>query len=78
MSGAELDALRRSLAAQAKVVNDAIDDLVDAQTEAERLREWIRAIAALAGPDAIALAERAIAGELWPAALSDGHGTRRV
>jgi hypothetical protein len=46
--------------------------------ELERMRAWVRAIAALAGPEAIGVAERAIAAaSAWPAGYTDGHGARR-
>ena len=50
--------------------------------EVARLTAWLRAISALAGPDAIALVERAIESGTWPAVgdddRSDGTGSRRT
>jgi hypothetical protein len=48
--------------------------------EVARLRAWMRAIAALAGADAVAIAERAIGSDIWPAdsCRSDGTGARRT
>ncbi len=50
--------------------------------EVARLRAWLRAVSALAGPDAIALVERAIESDAWPAVgdddRSDGTGSRRT
>ena len=59
---------------------------VDAQElvallEVARLRAWLRALAELAGADALALVEHAIAADIWPAVdggLPDGHGARRT
>lgn len=50
--------------------------------EVARLRAWLRALAALAGPDAIGMIERAIESDTWPAVgdddRSDGTGARRT
>jgi hypothetical protein len=47
--------------------------------EVARLQAWLRALAALAGPDAVGMIERAIEGEIWPVdERSQGTGVRRT